>query len=182
MKSGQHSYIGTLQALCKRCDIDHASGCWLWLGAMRTMRNGIGTPCIYTWCYERDEKRQQTGSRASWSLLHKRAPSPGLIVYRACLNVACVSPRHMVEGSPADMGAYIKARGDRKGTAVQTRRDNLRLAWAALGIVPTSPEIVAAIRAADLSVTGKALALLHGVSRTVVSRVRRGESHKEMRT
>ena len=109
MKSGQHSYIGTLQALFKRCDIDHASGCWLWLGAT----NGAGAASVYTWDYERGEKRSMTGSRAAWGLMHKRAVLPGFVAYRVCIRRRCVWPSSKTSNRPKAI--VIRRESSRRG-------------------------------------------------------------------
>ena len=144
-------------------------------------RNGGGTPYVYTWDYSREEKRPMSGTRAAWSLLHKRAPTLGLIVYRACRNPVCVSPRHMREGERWQMGANMRGRALAAEHADRCCI-NVRNAWLARGIVPTAPEIVAAIRAADQSVTGTELARLYGIGRSTVSKIRRGESHRAIAT
>lgn len=176
-RSGIHSYIGTLEALRCRCDVDRDTRCWNWLGAT----SSDGRPRVYGFDHARGEKRSMTGSLAVWNLAFGRAPLPGWLVLRGCGGALCLNPVHLREiRNRAEMGDYIRRAGFRKGTAVAARRANQRIASLASGKVPTAPEIVRAIRAAPASVTAVELARTHGIAHQTASRIRRGDSHREV--
>jgi hypothetical protein len=65
----------------------------------------------------------------------------------------------------------------RKGTHVEQRRANARKAHAATGKV-TPPEVVLAVRRD--SGTLAEIGARHGINRSTVSRIRRGESHRHL--
>jgi hypothetical protein len=166
----------TVEAVKARCIVDPATHCWIWQGG----KGADGNPRIFTFDHERGEKRTMSGPKAMWNIAHQEAPprwSP--LVFRRCGHSLCLNPAHLrTAKDQAEIGLHIRRSGQRVGTATESRRANQALAMAANGITPTSPDVVRAIRAADKSVTGEALAAQFSMSRTAVSRIRRGESHK----
>lgn len=167
----------TVEAVRARCIIDPAMHCWIWQGAKGAKD---GNPRIHTFDHERGEKRTMGGAKAMWNIAHQEAPpSWAPLVYRCCGKSLCLNPAHLKTAKDlAEIGLHIRRSGQRVGTATDARRANQLLAMAASGITPTSPDVVRAIRAADKSVTGEMLAAQFSMSRTAVSRIRRGESHK----
>lgn len=170
--------ILTIEALKARCTVVPDTGCWLWQGACS---GTPPTPRIWTLDYGRAEKRTMSGPLAAWHIAYEAPPRPGRLVYRGCMSSLCLNPWHLREASTkAEIGLHIRRTGIRVGTALESRRANVRLAQAASGVVQTPDDVVLAIRAAPPGVTNKALCELHGVNRTVVSRIRRGESHRQV--
>lgn len=166
----------TVEQLKARCVVDPATHCWLWQGAMSN-----GHPRIWTLDYARVDKRVMQGSVAAWNISRQAPPRPGYFVFRGCQNKACVNPAHLREAaSKAEIGQHIRRAGSRVGNSVEARRQNIRAAWAKAGTVPTPPEIVRLIRAAPPEVTSRSMALAHGLSDQVISRIRRGQSRREV--
>jgi hypothetical protein len=166
----------TIQDLRDRSRVD-LGGCWHWLGA----KSSEGSPRIYTLDYERKEKRSMSGAKAVWNIAQGMAPTPGFLAFRRCCTTDCVNPVHVaLARNKAEIGLHTARAGVRKGTQMEQRRANISKAHAANGCVLTPIEIVRAIRAADKSVTGVALAAQYGISDRTVSRIRRHESHRNI--
>ena len=173
-----HALITSIDKLRERCDVDPATHCWIWQGAVNARSK---TPVLYAFDHARADKRAMSGPLAAWNIAHAAAPLPGSLVFRCCGSTLCLNPAHLREArSRAEIGLHQRRAGYRKGTSVEARRENVRLAWAAQGIVVTPPEAVRAIRSAPSSVTGRALAERFGISPQAVSRIRRGLSHRDV--
>lgn len=169
--------ITTVADVKARCKVDPATHCWNWTGATSYKRQ----PAMHAFDHARGEKRTMTGTLAVWNIAHGAAPAPGRLIYRACGNSLCLNPAHLREAaSLADIGLHQRRSGIRKGTALEARRRNIRIAQAAAGVVLTPEHVVRAIKQAPANVTGRALARDLGASESTVSRIRRGESHREV--
>lgn len=170
--------ILSVTALRERCIVDPVRHCWVWQGAAS---GNPPTPRIWTLDYARSEKRSMSGPLAAWHIAHQAPPRPGNLVFRGCMNALCLNPAHLRQArDKAEIGLHIRLSGSRIGNATEARRANVRLAQDACGIVRTPAEIVRAIRAAPKHVLSLELSRLHGIGRTVVSRIRRGESHRDI--
>lgn len=168
--------ITTIAALKSRCIVDHATHCWLWQGACSD-----GHPRVHAFDHARGEKRVMPGTRAAWNVAFGEDPPAWALVYRGCQRQLCLNPAHLrLARDRADIGQHIRRAGTRKGTHLEARRANQRKACAAQGMKLVSPDVVEAIRLAPPEVTGRALVELHGVNRTTVSRIRRGEGYRDM--
>lgn len=155
-------------------DRDPYTPCWHWLGGKTT----DGTPRIHCFDHDRGEKRTMTGPRAVWNIAKGTGPGRQL-VYRCCFQMDCVQPEHLrLAASRAEIGAAMRAVGNRKGTHVEARRRNILRAIEAHGVKPTPEEIVLACRAAPRAVSNVELARVHGIAHTTVSRIRRGETRR----
>lgn len=166
----------TIDQLKARCVVDQASHCWLWQGA-----TSGGQPKLWTLDYGRIEKRVMPGPLAAWHISRQAPPLDGHLVFRCCGNRLCLNPAHLREmASRAAIGLHIRRARSLVGTHVQVRRQNIRAAWAARGMVPTPLEVVRAIRAAPKQVTGRSLARQFGLSDQTVSRIRRGQGRLEV--
>lgn len=171
-----HRCCTTLADVRERCRIDPITHCWHWLCSV----TANGTPKMYALDLDRVDKRVMPAHRAVWMIAHGEAPGPRL-VFRACCRNTCVNPAHLRTAyTRAEIGEHWRRTGALVGVATEQRRANVRIAQAAQGIVLTDPEVVRAIRAAPESVTGRALARLHGMAEQTVSRIRRGESHRHL--
>lgn len=166
-KHGRHAYVATIEQLMDRCSVDPVTRCWLWTGATSN-----GSPRLHSWDYAKGEKRSMPGARAVWGIAH--GEEPPRYVFRGCHNVLCLNPVHLRRASSkAEIGKHIARSGALKGTCLEARRANQRLAAAAAGLTPVPEEVVSAIRQAPPSMTGKDLALMHGIGRQTVSVIRR---------
>lgn len=167
--------ITTIEALRERCVVDPCTHCWLWQGGCTT----DGTPRIHTVDYERMTKATMSGPRAAWNIAHGESPPAWALVFRGCQRRLCLNPAHLrLARSKAEIGAHIRLAGTRKGTAVEARRANVRIAALASGKVYTDPDVVRAIRHAPPEATSVSLAAIYGLAQQTVSRIRRGESHR----
>lgn len=175
-KHGKHALMTTAEHLRERCKVDPVTHCWEWTGAHT---GTTGMPAIHVFDHERGEKRTMSGPRAAWSLAFGEAPPTGELIFRGCCNNLCLNPAHLRRAkTQAEIGLHQRRAGSRKGTAMESRRENISKAWAAAGITVTSLSVVQQIRQADAAVTGKALAAQFGLAMSTVSKIRRGESHK----
>lgn len=175
MAAGKRGML-TVDQLKARCAVDRATHCWLWQGA-----TSGGLPKLWTLDYGRVEKRVMPGPLAAWHISRQAPPRDGHLVFRSCGHRACLNPAHLREmASRAEIGLHIRRARSRVGTHVEARRRNIRAAWAARGVVPTPLEVVRAIRAAPKQVTGRSLARQFCLSDQTVSRIRRGESRREV--
>lgn len=178
MKSGKHALMRSAADIRERCVVDQVTHCWQWTGGMSCDH----TPRVYAFDHARCEKRSMSGPLGAWNIAFGAAPRPGHFVARSCGNKLCLNPVHLREfASQAEIGRQIRLSGRRKATNMDARRANQRLAARAAGNDPTPPEIVRAIRAAPATVTARELALLHGIAHQTASRIRRGDSHRDVR-
>lgn len=166
----------TVEAVKARCIVDKATHCWDWQGAM----GSEGTPRIYTFDHERGEKRPMSGPKAMWNIAHQEAPPRyAPLVYRCCGNRACLNPAHLRNaGGRAEIGESIARSRRWKGKSTPAQRTGYMLGLTAQGITPTAPDVVRAIKAESTLVAGRAIAAKYEVSESIVSRIRRGKSHK----
>ncbi len=160
-----------------RCNMDRVTHCWVWTGAT----SSDGVPRIHTFDHARLEKRTMSGPMAVWNIAHGEAPRQGHMVMRCCGRKLCLNPAHLRQfRDKAEMGLHIRRAGWRKGTAMESRRANVKLAQAAAGTVATPPDVVLAIRAEPAQTTNKALGERYGISHQTVSRIRLGQSHRHL--
>lgn len=171
-----HHCCTTLSDVRERCRVDTQTGCWHWLGSMTVN----GTPRMYAIDLDRSEKRVMPAQRGIWMIANGH-PIGTRLVYRSCFVTDCVNPAHLrTAADRAEVGKHLAANGKRRGTSVEQRRANVAKAMAAIGIVPTAPDVVRAIRAAPPGVTGRSLAAAHGIAEQTVSRIRGGRSHRHL--
>lgn len=163
-----------------RCTVEpRLNGCWLWNHAMNG--NGGRTPIIYAVDYERLTKRCQSGPRAVFQIAHRRPIRPGHLVLRTCLNRRCLNPQHLREmASRAEIGEHIAVMGKLKGTIPEARIASAAKGRAAMGFADLPPEIVLSIRAEPPAKAGTVIASERGISTSMVSRIRRGETYKHL--
>jgi hypothetical protein len=167
-------HITTIAELRERCVVDPVTRCWHWQGAQSR-----GQPRIYALDLSIMDKRVMPGTRAAWQIAHGEPIAPGRMIYRVCGCRDCVNPVHLREArSLAEVGANIRGSGRLKGKFTEAKRASLEKAWASAGFKKQPEEVVRAIRQAPAEVTGYALSKLHGVSESVVSRIRRGETYR----
>lgn len=166
-----------MEDLKARCIVDAVTHCWLWQGGT----TGDGSPKLHTLDYDRLEKRTMPGTRAAWSIAFGKAPRPGCIVFRACLHRLCLNPAHLREGkSKAELGQHIRRSGAWKGTYIAQRTASARKASLAAGTIPTPEAVVRAIRQEPRTTMNVTLAERYGIAHQTVSRIRRGQSRKDV--
>lgn len=123
------------------------SGCWLWLGAVKS--NGYGNVVV--------NRRTVMAHRYSWERHHGPIPD-GLYVLHRCDVRRCVRPDHLFLGTAAENTADMMRKG-RQRSPIRRLDDAVR----------------AAIRAAALSGTRQhVLAEQHGIAQSTVSNIVRG--------
>lgn len=168
--------IATLADIKARSAVDPVTHCWHWQCA----KSRDGTPRMHVFDHLVGDKRVLSGPAGVWNLAHGGSPWPKL-VYRCCGTKDCVNPAHMrLAADKAELGLHIARSGRRKGTALESRRANIRKAHDVTGRHATPDEVAAAILSASRSVTGRALAKHYGISEQVVSRIRTGQSHQHL--
>lgn len=148
-----------------RCRIDGEAH-WLWSGA-----TSDGYPRIWAPDYTLHDgaMRTQTGRRAVWHLKTGRAIPSGWRVFGNCGERLCLNPEHAASEAVAKRGAKVAKSGKLKGVIariVANRATNQRRS-------KLTPEMVETIRTS--TATGEALAAQLGVSRQLISKVRRGK-------
>lgn len=174
--------IATTAQLRARCTVDPQDRnpydpCWLWGGSL----SSDGRPRIWTVDLDRGVKTSLSGPKAVHYIATGK-PLQGALAFRKCGTRTCVNPSHHgTAPTKAAMFAFLAAAGFLKGTAIESRRENVRKAWAACGTVPTPAPIVLAIRQAPESTTSSELGRMHGLSPQTVSAIRRGKSRREVR-
>ena len=173
--------IATIADVKARCIVDPLTGCWHWQGARSCAKGGKpALPTMHTFDPRRGEKRVMSGPLAVWCIAHGEAPNAPL-VYRGCGCDDCLNPVHLrLARSHAEIGLHQRRSGSRKGKNTEQRRANMAKGRQTRGIVETPAEVVLAIRAAPETVTGRALARLHGVSESTVSKIRLGRSRVDV--
>lgn len=163
------------QDLFKNSEVRPGSNCWHWLGA----KSQAGVPRIWTFDHDRGEKRCLAGPTAVWNIANG-AGTGGRIPYRNCFCLDCVNPEHIaIVNDKAELGNVMRERNrHRTDAGMQARRINIAKAQAGAGIVRTPAEIVLAIR--SMPGTGRSIARQLGMAEQTVSRIRRGESHRDL--
>jgi len=168
--------MATIADLKARSVVDAVTGCWHWQGAKST----DGTPRIHTFDHAVGDKRVLNGPQAVWNIAHGESPAPYL-AFRRCVCTDCVNPVHTGKApSRAAIGLHIRLSGARKGTSIDARMANLAKAHAATGKFKTPDVLAIQVIQAPRSVTGRELARRLGISEQVVSRIRSGQTHKDL--
>lgn len=136
--------VRTITDLKDRCRVDDITGCWNWSLAIsgngqmdnsRTPRTSVPAGVIGP-----AARSSISAPRAAWMLSGRYlADCDG--VWRNCLNEACIAPAHLNAGTKAQEGAWMSARGHRKGDP-RRAAINLRNATTAQAV---SAEVVRAI-------------------------------------
>lgn len=173
--------VCTVADLRARSRVDPLDGnpydpCWHWLGCLSTDKR----PRIWTVDLDRGIKTALSGPKAVHYIATGK-PLRGRRAFRKCGSADCVNPgHHGTAANAAEIGAFVAAAGWRKGTHVEQRRANVKLAHQARGITPTPAPVVLAIRQAPENVTSTELAARFGLSPQTASAIRRGKSRREV--
>ena len=154
----------TLEEIRQRCVITD-DGHWLWKGATRP----DGRPNIWAPDYTRGGMATQCGTRAVWHCSTEKAIPEGWRAYGTCEHKTCCNPKCVKCTSEAEFGAWLRRTGQYKG---DVRRILANRAISRNRSVLT-PELIAHIQTSPK--LGYELAAELGISKTTVSKARRGD-------
>jgi len=133
--------LAVIQDLRDRSDVDPATHCWLWKGAIQR-----DVPRMHAFDYRVNDKRTLSGPLAVWMIAHEEAPRPGWRVIRSCGEHRCVNPAHHEQmRDHAAIGEFMAATRRLKGTHIESRAANARKGRAAAGIVETDDAVIVAV-------------------------------------
>lgn len=157
------SGIRTVEDLRIRCRIDDETGCWLWGGASQ---DGAGM----TWLPSLNTVRV-----ISFAALYltDRTPKPGHVSYMKCRNKMCCNPEHATSGTRKEASMHLAVVGHFKNNPKR---------MAALLAIAKKARALTDEQAQEIRVSaelGYQIAQRMGVSKSVVSRIRRGEVYRE---
>jgi hypothetical protein len=139
---------------------DLATGCRLWIGSMAG-GNGYGR---LRW----QDRPIQRAHRLAWEAAYGSVPE-GMSVLHKCDVRRCVNPKHLFLGTNGDNNTDRSQKG-RNAIVVGAQRYNAKL----------TDEVVRAIKSSQE--TQLALAHRHGVSASVISRIKSGKIWKHVKT
>lgn len=167
--------VRTLEGLRRRCRIDDDTGCWHWMGAIQTKPASMGGKVQEPRIFMAALGCTTTICRAAWALSGKPVPKADRwTVWRTCRNPLCGNPAHMRAGSKAEWGEWVRSQGYMRGRPERTII-NSRIAQET-GRAKLTQEQAKLIKTSEK--TGREMAALLGVSESLVSRCRRGETYK----
>lgn len=167
--------MNTIEEIRAKCIVDPTTGCWLWRGA----GSKHGRMRIHALDHRGVTKRVMNGPLAIWNIAHGESPPVGYLPYRSCGNAMCAHPVHLrLARGQGDLMRIIGRQGRLKGTNLEQRRAAALKGRIAQGMVDTPDDVVRQILSAEGN--NCAVARRLGVHHTVVSRVRRAESHKHI--
>jgi hypothetical protein len=159
----------TLQDIKDRCVVDDFTDCWNWKGAISHGKHSR----IWAVDYTRGGKlAAQPGKRAVWHIINQRALPNGWRVYSNCANTLCLNPDHISAGSTELWGRAVTRNGVHKNSVARKIAAKRRQ-----GAHTTLDQFSQAeIRRRSANETGLSLAREFGVSKSLVSRIIRGET------
>lgn len=167
MPKGTHlGGIRELEDLRLRCRVDPDTGCWHFGGKEHRRQAGSVAPRVWF------DGKCTTIPKAGW-LLAGKPLKEGHNVWPRCRTHCCGNPAHLLSGTKAQWGKWVKDRGFMRGRPERSainRRIKLQTGQCALTL-----ELVSWIR--DSSQTGREIAHALNVSEQVVSRARRGDTY-----
>lgn len=169
--------VATIDDLRARSIVDPNTRCWNWQGAQIK-----GSPRIWTLHLDDVEKRVLSGPRAVWYIAHGTTLGQR-VAYMVCWNKSCVCPVHVRACASQSEMNRIGARAGifkRSEAARVANLANAAKGRAAAGIRDTPAEVVMAVHAAIGSTTQVEIARRMGLSKTVVSRIARGQNFRHL--
>ena len=151
--------IRTIEDLKDRCTVDEDTGCWEWAGALTaTNRPSMWIPAI--------GRVGSVGTLLSMIKTGSRPPK-GKCWVPTCLNTLCVSEAHRKLGTFSELQKVTRPKltALHKARIAQGRRKASKV---------TSPEAAEDIRTSEETLA--VLSLRHGMSPSMVSKIRRQEA------
>jgi DNA-binding transcriptional regulator YiaG len=142
--------------------------CWPWLAALR---KGYGTFKLAPGDLETDRRRDVYAHRVAFRLVHDRWPEPEAL--HGCDNPVCCNAensQHIHEGTPQSNMDEKMARGRHRGAAPGVLNHNSKL---------TQEQINEVRRLAQAGVSQRTIGTQFGVAQPTVSRIVRGQRHRE---
>ena len=162
-----------LEDVRQRCRIDPVTDCWIWSMAVSdggrpysstTPRVSLPKGVLSI------EHRTVSVSRVAW-LMSGRKLAPGHVVWRTCGCELCVNPAHLMAGTKAEEGAWVRESGRRRGSAMRTAV-NTRNAAETQAIRPeTVRSIEAQLAAGRLQ---REVSVDFGIHKATISKIARG--------
>lgn len=137
----------------RRRSKEDTNGCWIWQGSKKL--NGYGQMGYHT-------RSSECAHRVAYLELNGPLPS-GHIVRHTCDNPACVNPKHLVSGSPADNIRDMQVRG-------RANYVNACKGSAVAHLAKLNEAHVLEIRQRS-NTPQKVLAQMYGVTQAVISKV-----------
>lgn len=150
----------TLDEIKGRCVVQ--DGHWLWRGAVSSDKR----PRIWAYDLNLGKMTAQRGLRSAWQM-HTGLPIPeGYRIYGTCREPLCLNPDHGECGTSKQWGRHMTNSGANKSVAHKIARKlngkrQQKLTDEQCRMILTSGD------------TGRVLAVTYGVSRTLISKVRR---------
>lgn len=168
----RHGGVRTIDDLKNRCVVNEDTGCWEFQGARSAGKNGGIHVVPAVWLPEFGQV--VTGMKAAAILTGKvahDAPKTTL-VWRSCRCRTCLNPEHLKTGTRKQWGADMVARGAMSGP--WRKAANIKGAKARRKL--TDEEAREILHSTD---TCEQAGAKYGVSKSTVSRIRRGERYTE---
>lgn len=136
----------------------YAEECWTWTGALA----GSGYGSFHV------GGRSVSAHRIAYGLTKDRWPTATELVRHKCDNPACVSPHHLETGSHVDNARDMVERGrNRSGETVGEKNGNAKLSAA---------DVETIRRLIEAGKNNTVIARQFGVTHSMISRIRRGQS------
>jgi len=111
------SGVYDIDDLKERCEVDEDTGCWIWRLALSCNKDS-GDACeprVFMPAGVMQARRTiMSGPRASW-LLSGRKIKAGQLVWRTCMNNACLAPDHLQAGTKKQWGRWVAKLGVLRG-------------------------------------------------------------------
>lgn len=157
--------VNTVDDLRERSGRDPVTLCWHW-----KFSTSNGRPAMWTFDYDRGEKRVLSGPRGVWFIAHG-TPLGNRIAYMRCFTSDCVCPVHVAYASTrAELNSALGRSGKLDGHH-EARRRGLEAAWAARHKQWTPPDVIAEVRRLSGTMSASAISRELGISKSTACRI-----------
>lgn len=155
-----------LSDLHGQCVEDDETGCMVWQGCVQLRPAAMGATSVEPRVRLAQSGITTTLPRAAWILSGKPIPPGRWMAWRTCGNHLCGNPGHMLAGTRADWGQWVRASQTWVGSRARvvagrlSSRSRTKLSLADAKLIRES------------SLTQKELARRFGVSQSTISKIR----------